>query len=226
MGYYLPRRSSRWPQAFFCTAMGLGVPVVALTFAATSRPSPWNEGWIVACVVSVAAIVGATIVASVVFFRPGRRGPARRVGPDRDEARERPRRPRLRRSARAGLKVDLSGGGRWSLRVSWGRLPQRAPRRDGRGIHAGGSLRARAATRSPSISRNAGGKPRQSRGRSQIARRGSIGRWNRADTIVSAWNVAMRATVKNVGPSRRRTSRGARTRPSSAIAVSPRWATR
>ncbi len=69
MGYYLPRRPSRWPQAFFCTAMGLGVPVVALAFAGT-RSGPWPDVWIVACIISVAAIVGATIVASIVFFRP------------------------------------------------------------------------------------------------------------------------------------------------------------
>ena len=69
MGYYLPRRYSRWPQAFFCTAMGLGVPVVALSFAGT-RNGPWPDVWIVACIISVAAIVGATIVASIVFFRP------------------------------------------------------------------------------------------------------------------------------------------------------------
>jgi hypothetical protein len=69
MGYYLPRRPSRWPQAFFCTAMGLGVPIVALTFAATTDDGPFHESWVVACIVSVAAIVGATIVAAVVFFR-------------------------------------------------------------------------------------------------------------------------------------------------------------
>lgn len=69
MGYYLPRRPSRWPQAFFCTAMGLGVPVTALTFAST-RNGAWSDAWIVACVISVAGIVGATIVASLVFFRP------------------------------------------------------------------------------------------------------------------------------------------------------------
>jgi hypothetical protein len=74
MGYYLPRRSSRWPQAFFCTAMGLGVPVVALGFAATSRAAPWTDVWVVACIISVAAIVGATIVASIVFFRPDASG--------------------------------------------------------------------------------------------------------------------------------------------------------
>ena len=50
MGYYLPRRSSRWPQAFFCTAMGLGVPIAALTFAATTETGPWHENWITACV--------------------------------------------------------------------------------------------------------------------------------------------------------------------------------
>jgi hypothetical protein len=69
MGYYLPRRASRWPQAFFCTAMGLGVPIVAMGFAGAQR-SVMSDVWIVACIVSVAAIIGATIVASIVFFRP------------------------------------------------------------------------------------------------------------------------------------------------------------
>ena len=69
MGYYLPRRPSRWPQAFFCTAMGLGVPIAALATAAT-RTSSREEVWVVACIISVAAIVGSTIVAAIVFFRP------------------------------------------------------------------------------------------------------------------------------------------------------------
>lgn len=68
MGYYLPRRPSRWPQALFCTAMGLGVPIAALAFAG-GRSSGWTEVWIVACIISCAAIVGATIVAAIVFYR-------------------------------------------------------------------------------------------------------------------------------------------------------------
>ena len=72
MGYYLPRRPSRWPQAFFCTAMGLGVPIVSLAFAATTQPGPMHENWIVACIIASTAIVGATIVAAIVFS-PGRR---------------------------------------------------------------------------------------------------------------------------------------------------------
>ena len=40
MGYYLPRRPSRWPQSLFCTALGLGVPTVALTFASAGESTP------------------------------------------------------------------------------------------------------------------------------------------------------------------------------------------
>jgi hypothetical protein len=69
MGYYLPRRPSRWPQSLFCTAMGLGVPVAALVFAST-RTAFTTDAWIAACIISVSAIVGATIVAAIAFVRP------------------------------------------------------------------------------------------------------------------------------------------------------------
>lgn len=80
MGYYLPRRPSRWPQAFLCTAMGLGVPLTALAFAST-RPGYGNDAWVVACIISVAGIVGATIIASIVFFRPEPSGQPERLEP-------------------------------------------------------------------------------------------------------------------------------------------------
>jgi hypothetical protein len=70
MGYYLPRRPSRWPQTLFCMALGLGVPVVALSFASAGESTPWVNVWVIACIISVAGIVGATIVAAIVFFRP------------------------------------------------------------------------------------------------------------------------------------------------------------
>jgi hypothetical protein len=70
MGYYLPRRPSRWPQALFCTALGLGVPIVALSFASAGESAPWVNVWVIACIISVAGIIGATIVAAIVFFRP------------------------------------------------------------------------------------------------------------------------------------------------------------
>ena len=67
MGYYLRARPSRWPQSFFCTSIGLGVPIAALAFASDRGAPP--QAWIVACVISVAAVVGATIVATIVFYR-------------------------------------------------------------------------------------------------------------------------------------------------------------
>jgi hypothetical protein len=70
MGYYLPRRPSRWPRSLFCTALGLGVPTVAMTFASAGDSTPWVNVWVIACIISVAGIVGATIVAAIAFFRP------------------------------------------------------------------------------------------------------------------------------------------------------------
>ncbi len=80
MGYYLPRRSSRWPQSLFCTAMGLGVPMTALAFASDRGAPP--EAWIVACVISVAAVVGATIVAALVFYRTEPSGQPEKLDPN------------------------------------------------------------------------------------------------------------------------------------------------
>jgi hypothetical protein len=82
MGYYLPRRPSRWPQAFFCTALGLGVPIVTLALTAFDRSGPWTDHWIVACVISCTAIVGATIVAGVVFSRPEPSGQPEKLAPN------------------------------------------------------------------------------------------------------------------------------------------------
>ena len=56
--------------------------------------------------------------------------------------------------------------------------------------------------------------------------RGSIGRWNRAETIVRAWNPAINAAVRTVGPSRRRTSGTAMSQPRAASTVRPRWLAR
>jgi hypothetical protein len=72
LGYMLPRRASRWPQALFCTVVGAGVPMgmyLITWLISTSMKDVGVELWIGPCIVSVAAIVGATIVAGISFGR-------------------------------------------------------------------------------------------------------------------------------------------------------------
>lgn len=71
MGYLLPRRTSRWPQALFCTVVGAGVPfgMYLITWMAASTRNTPTDLWIGTCIVSVTAIVGSTIVAGISFGR-------------------------------------------------------------------------------------------------------------------------------------------------------------
>jgi len=52
---------------------------------------------------------------------------------------------------------------------------------------------------------------------------GSIGMWNRAETIVRVWKSEINAATARVGASRRHSVAGAIKSPIPAIAVSPRW---
>ena len=51
---------------------------------------------------------------------------------------------------------------------------------------------------------------------------GSIGTWNRAETIVSAWNVAINVAASIVGPRRRRIVGVVTISPTAAKIVRPR----
>jgi hypothetical protein len=63
---------SRGPLAFYCSAVGLGVPIITfvITWLATQTGNSPHDIWVAPSVVSGLAILGVTIVAAIGFGRP------------------------------------------------------------------------------------------------------------------------------------------------------------
>jgi len=69
LGYILTERASRWPLAFYCVAMGAGVPIATflITWIATLHGTTPLFIWNIPAIVSGIAIGGSTIVAAIAF---------------------------------------------------------------------------------------------------------------------------------------------------------------
>lgn len=79
MGIMPNVRTSRWPQALYCSIVGLGVPTGSFLLAWSFEPSDANEFtgrlvWVAAMIVSTVSLIGTSVVAAVTL-RPDRAGP-------------------------------------------------------------------------------------------------------------------------------------------------------
>jgi hypothetical protein len=70
-GYYLPKPTSQWPAALFCLGVGAGVPIVTfvLNLYGMQAGNFNRDSWIGTTMVSIFAIVGSTVVASLALTR-------------------------------------------------------------------------------------------------------------------------------------------------------------
>ena len=71
MGFLPPPRTTRWPQALYCTAVGLVLPVAIFSIWPHDDPSQFFS-WFAPTVVSGIAILGSTLVAAISLGRADR----------------------------------------------------------------------------------------------------------------------------------------------------------